>query len=123
MSEARSWYAGHFYLSDCPSPSPIKPNPKRNGPIHTESKTTHNCVSSAAETETYDTFNNRKTAIGMQPALITLDHEKPEIPLKIDNYMTEGFVSSGMKQKCSKKRDMIWHLLREKDVLEQLRVY
>ena len=62
-------------------------------------------------------------AIDIQPALITLDHKKPEIPLKIDNYMTEGFVSSGMKQKCSKKRDMIWHLLRDKEVLEQLRVY
>ena len=48
MPEARSCYAGHFYLSSCPSPSPIKPNPKTNGPIHTECKTIHNIVSFAA---------------------------------------------------------------------------
>ena len=30
-----SCYKGHFYLSDWTSPSPIKPNPYRNGSIHT----------------------------------------------------------------------------------------
>ena len=35
MPEARSCYVGHLYLSDWPSPSMIKPNPKRNGPVHT----------------------------------------------------------------------------------------
>ena len=49
MPEERSCYAGHFYLSDCPSPNPIKPNPKINGPIHTECKEIRNVVSSAAE--------------------------------------------------------------------------
>ena len=34
MTDARSCYAGRFYLSDCPSPSQIKLNPERNGPIH-----------------------------------------------------------------------------------------
>ena len=73
MSEARSCYIGNFYLNDWPSPSPIKLNPDRNGSIHTECETIRNVASSTAEAETCETLNNRKTAIGMQPALITLD--------------------------------------------------
>ena len=38
MLEVRICYSGHFYLSDCPSPIPIKPNPERNRPIRTYSK-------------------------------------------------------------------------------------
>ena len=65
MPEARRCYSGHFYLSDWPSPSPIKPNPDINGPIHTECKTILNVVSSAAEAETFGNFNNSKIDIGM----------------------------------------------------------
>ena len=68
IPEARICYGGNLFLIDWPSKSPIKPNPERNGPIHTERKTIHNNVSSAAEDETCGTFNNGKTAIGMQPA-------------------------------------------------------
>ena len=93
-----------FYLSDWPSPSPIKPNPERNGPIHTDCKTIRNVVSSAVESETRVTFNNGKTAISMQPDLIALDHKQPETPLKTDSYTTEGFVNSGMKPKRSEYR-------------------
>ena len=74
MPEAIICYAGHCYLTDWPSPSPKKPNPERKGPIHTECKTTRNVVSSAAETETCGTFKNVRTAISMQPDLITLEH-------------------------------------------------
>ena len=91
-----------FYLSDWPSPSPIKPNPERNGLIHTECKPIRNVVSSAAESETCGTFNNCNTATGMQPALMALDHKQPETSLKTDNSMTEGFVNLGMKPKRSK---------------------
>ena len=102
MPEARICYTGRFYLSDWPSPSPIKPNPEITGPIHIECKTIHNVVSSAAEAEKCGTFNNGKIAIGMRPALITLDHKQPATPLKTDNSTTEGFVNSGMKPKRSK---------------------
>ena len=68
-------------------------------------------------------FNNRKTATGMKPALITLDHEQPEKPLKTGNSNTEGFVNLGMNPKLSKKWDMKWHWLRDKDVPDNLRVY
>ena len=123
ITEARSCYEGHFYLIDWPSPSPIKPNPGRNVPIHTECKTICNIVSSAAESETCGTFNNRKTAIGMQPALITLDHEQPATTLKTENFTTEGFINLGMKPERSKTWDMKRHWLIDKEVLEQLRLY
>ena len=94
MPEARICYAGRFYLSDWTSPSPIKPNPERNGPIHTEWKTIRNVVSSAAEAETCGTINNGEKAIGMRPSLIELDHKQPATPLKTDNSTTERFVNS-----------------------------
>ena len=72
MPEVRSCYEGHFYLSDCPSPIPIRPNLEINGTIHTECKTIRNVVSSAAEAETCGTFNNKKIAINMRPELIAL---------------------------------------------------
>ena len=80
-------------------------------------------MSSAEESETCGTFNNRKTSIGMRPALISLDHKQPEAPLKTENSTTEGFVNLGMKSKRSKIWDIKWHWLREKEVLEQLRLY
>ena len=82
IPEARSFYAGHFYLGGLHSPSPIKPNPERNGPIHTESKITQKDVSSAAEGETCGTLNNRKTLIGMRPYLTALHHKQPSEPFK-----------------------------------------
>jgi hypothetical protein len=36
LPKARSVIAGHYFLSDNPPPPPTKPNPKPNGPIHTE---------------------------------------------------------------------------------------
>ena len=77
----------------------------------------------AAKAETCGTFNNINTSIYMQPDVIPLDHEQPATPLKMENSTTEGFVNSGMKPKRSKTWDMKWQWLRDKEVLEQLRVY
>ena len=114
IPEARSCYAGHFYLSNWPSPSPIKPNPERNVPIHPKCKTIRNVVSSAAEAEKCGTFKNSKTDIGIHLTLIALDHKQPATPLQMDNYTTKGFVNLGMKSKLSKTWDMKWHWLRDK---------
>ena len=80
-------------------------------------------VSSAAESEICGTLNNGKTDIVMRPALITLDQKQPATTLKTDNQTTEIFVKSGMKPKRSKTWDIKWHWLRDKKLLEQLRVY
>ena len=55
MPESRSFYAGHFYIRAWTSPWPLKPTPKRNGPIHIECKKIHKILSSVAETETCGT--------------------------------------------------------------------
>ena len=52
-----------------------------------------------------------------------MEHKNLAKTFKTENSATEGFVSSGMKQKRSKTRDMKWHWLREKEVLKHLRVY
>ena len=96
MPESRSYYAGHFYLSDWPSPCPILPNPERNGLIHTECKTILNVVSSVYEDE------ECVAAIGMQPALIALGQKQQATPLKMDNSTTERFVNSGWNQNVQK---------------------
>ena len=57
MPKARSCYAVNLYLSDGPSPIPIKPNPDINGTIHIECKTIYNVVISSAEDETCGKFN------------------------------------------------------------------
>ena len=59
----------------------------------------------------------------MKTSLISLDHKQPATHLKMDNYTTEGFLNLGMKPNCSKTSDMKCHWLRDKEVLEQLRVY
>ena len=61
--------------------------------------------------------------IDIQTAIIVLEHKQPATPFKTDNYMTEGFVNSGMKPKHSKTWDMKWHWLRDMEVLKQLIVY
>ena len=81
----RSCCAGRFYLRDWPSPSLIKPNPERNGTIHTECKTIRNIISLAAEAETCGTFNKAQTYIYIKTSLISLDHKQPATPLKTDN--------------------------------------
>ena len=68
-------------------------------------------------------LQQRKTATETQPALIVLDQKQPETPLKTDNFITEGFVNLGMKKKRSKTYDMKWNWLRDKEVLEKLRVH
>ena len=59
----------------------------------------------------------------MQPDLIALDDKKPATPLEMDNFITEIFVNQGMKPKRSKTLDTKWKWLRDKEILEQIRVY
>ena len=58
MTEARICYDGHRHLINWPSLKQMKPNPKRNSPIHTDCKTIRYVVSSALEAETCGTFKN-----------------------------------------------------------------
>ena len=62
LLNARSRYAGHFYLSN-KSSYPTHPRPPRNGPIHTECKSIQTIVASAAEAKTASVFENSQIAI------------------------------------------------------------
>ena len=59
----------------------------------------------------------------MHLALIKLNHKQPATPLIMENSITEGFVNLATKPKRSKTWDMEWNWLRDKEVLDQLRVY
>ena len=59
----------------------------------------------------------------MRPDLITLDYKQLATYLKTDNSMIEGFVNLCMNPKRSKTWNMKVHWLRDKEVIEQLRVY
>ena len=123
MPEARSVYAGHFYLSYWPRDKPNLPSTKRNRPILTTCKTICNVVSSAAEAETTGTFCNDEEGVAIITSLIGLGKKQPPNPLNTDNSTTDGFVNSNMKPKKSKTWDMNMHWLRDKEVLKQIRVY
>ena len=93
LPNARSRYAGNFYLGDHPPALPQKPNPKPNGPIHTECKTILNA----------GVFGNAHQAIICRRALIELNHPQPPTPIKTDNSTTYNFVHSNLRQKRNQK--------------------
>ena len=122
--QARSRYAGYFFLSNRSPPLPLKPQSKFNGPILVECKTLRGVVSSAAEAETGGVFHNGQTAIIIRRALEALGHPQPPTPLKTDNSTAESFVHSNIRQKRSKTWDMRWNWLRDRSGgLAHLRVY
>ena len=123
MPEARSVYAGYFYLSGWPCDKPHLPSTKRNGLILKTCKTVHNVFSSAAEAETTGTFCNTKYGVAILPSLIGLAHNQPPTPLKIANSTTVGFVNSSMNPKKSKTWNMNMNWLHNKEVLKKIRVY
>jgi len=89
LPNAKSRYAGHFYLSN--KANPKLPRPLRNGPIHTERKTICNVVASAAEVETAGIFGNSQIAIPIRRALEALGHPQPTTPIKTDNTTAHSF--------------------------------
>ena len=114
MTESRSVYAGHFYLSNWPRDKPNLPFTNRNRPILTTCKKIRNVVSSAAGADTTGTFCNAKEGVAILPSLIGIGHKQPPTPLKTDNSTTDGFVNSSMKPKKSKTWDMSMHWLCDK---------
>jgi hypothetical protein len=123
LPNARSRYAGHFYLSSRPTPLPAKPAPKTNGPILTICKTIRGVMASAAEAETAGVYGNAQEAIACRISLLALGHAQPATPIKTDNSTAHSFVHANIKQRRSKTWDMRWNWLRHKDLHAQLRIY
>ena len=123
LPNARSRYAGHYFLSDTPPPFPEKPSPKPNGAVLTICKTIRNVMTSAAETETAGVYGNGQESIVVRICLRALDHPQPATPLKTDNSTSNSFVHANIKQRRSKTWDMRWNWLRDEATKEQLRIY
>jgi hypothetical protein len=123
LPKARSRIAGHYFLSDMPPPPPTKPNPRPNGPIHTECRTLRHVVSSAAEAECGGLFHNSQNAIPIRDTLIAMGHPQPPTPIKTDNLTTLGIVTSLMKPKRSKSWDMRYHWIEDRVKRKHLRPY
>jgi hypothetical protein len=115
LPNARSRFAGHYFLSNHPPSPPAKPDPKLNGPILTVCKTIRGVMASAAEAETGGVY--------CRISLLALDHPQPATPLKTDNSTANSFVHANIKQRRSKTWDMRWNWLRDKSTHEQLRTY
>jgi hypothetical protein len=123
LPNARSRYAGHYFLSDYPPPLPAKPTPKPNGSILTICKTIRGVMASAAETETGGVYGNAQEAIACRISLCALGHPQPPTPIKTDNSTANSFVHANIKQRRSKTWDMRWNWLRDKATHEQLQIY
>ena len=122
LPNARSRFAGHFFLSNR-VPDPFKIPPPPNGPIHTECRTIRNVVASAAEAETAGLFGNSQIAVVIRRALQSLDHPQPPTPIKTDNSTANSFVHSNIRQKRSKTWDMRYNWLRDRKRHDELSIY
>ena len=122
LPNARSCYAGHFYLSN-KTINPTCPRPPCNGPIHTKCKGIRSVVASAAEAETTVVFGNSQIAIPIQRALEALDHPQPPTPIKTDNSTAYSFVNANIQQKRSKTWDMRFNWLRGRATKQELFIY
>jgi hypothetical protein len=123
LPNARSRYAGHYYLSNNPPSPPEKPNPQPNGPILTICKTIWGVMSSAAEAETGGVYGNAQEAIACPISLRALGHPQAATPIKTDNSTSNSFVHANIKQRRSKTWDMQWNWLRDKTTHQQLCIY
>ena len=122
LPNARSRFAGHFYLSNR-FPTTSCPKPPSNGPIHTECKAIRSVVASAAEAETAGVFGNSQTAIPIRRALESLDHPQPPTPIKTDNSTAHSFVTANIRQKRSKTWDMQYNWLCDRATKKELFIY
>ena len=122
MPEAKICNTVHFYLCEWPSPVPVKLSPKRNSPIHTKCKKIRNVVSSSSEAETCGTFNKGKICL---PATryYRIRAQTTSNSTQSENSTINIFANSGMKTKISNIWDMKLYWLRDKEVLELLRLY
>ena len=118
---ARSRYAGFFYLSSRPTSPLSAPTP--NGAVLVACKTLRGVLASAAETETGGVFHNAQTAIILKRALEALGHPQPPTPLRTDNSVANSFVHFNIKQRRSKTWDMRWNWLRDKQTHNEVDVY
>ena len=94
MPNVKSCGTGFFYRSNHPT-SPGIALVKKNDAILTQCATIQRVMSSAAEAETAQVFNNTRVAIPIRRTLEEMNHSrKGPTYLKTDNQLSEGFAKS-----------------------------
>jgi len=121
LPNAKSRYAGHFYLSNKANPKLSRP--PRNGPIHTECKTIRNVAASAAEAETAGIFGNSQIAIPIRRALEALGHPQPPTLIKTDDTTAHSSVHAHIRKKRSKIWNMRYNWLRYRAAKRESYIY
>ena len=107
--KACSRAAGHYYLSDNPSPPHICITPTTNGPILTKCQTICTVMASAAEDETGAIFLNGQQDVPIRTALIEMGHPQPPTLIITYSATSYGILTGNMRQKRSKAFDMHFH--------------
>ena len=115
---ARSRYAGYFYLTDDPSQSDTL-----NGAILVVCRTLRGVMRSAAEAECAGVFHNSQEAIVLRTILEALGHPQPPTRIKTDNSTANSFVRNNIRQRRSKTWDMRWNWLRDDLTKAQIKVF
>ena len=122
IPDAKSRYAGHFYLESLPNRLNYNGAP-HNAPIHTECKIIPNVVCSAAEAECGGLFYNAQMALTFRRTLEAIGHPQRPTRIKTDNKTANSFVHASMRIKRSKTWDMRYHWLRENTTKKLLDIY
>ena len=126
--QARSRYAGYFFLSDRPNdplqaPAPGATPPMQNGPILVTTHRLKECVASAAEAELGGLFHNGREAIPIRTTLEELGHPQGPTPIQTDNTTAEGIVTNRVKARRSKAMDMRYFWVQDRQEQDQFRIY
>ena len=118
LPNARSRYAGLYFLSNLSTTNP--PQPKPNSAVHVLCKTIRGVPASAAEAETGGLFLNGQEAVPLITALEEMGHNQPKkgTPLETDNSTAHDILRAQVRMKRSKAFDMRYHWL--KDRIKQL---
>ena len=115
---ARSRYAGYFYLTNNSTSNPLS-----NGAILVVCRTLRGVMRSAAEAECAGVFHNSQDAVILRTILEALGHPQPPTRIKTDNSTAIGFVKANIRQRRSKTWDMRWNWLRDDITKEQIAVF
>lgn len=115
---ARSRYAGYFYLTNDSSSSA-----HINGAILVICRTLRGVMRSAAEAECAGVFHNSQEAIILRTILEALGHPQPPTRIKTDNSTANSFVKNNIRQRRSKTWDMRWNWLRDDLTKQQITVF
>ncbi|CAB9526493.1 unknown protein [Seminavis robusta] len=98
-------------------------NAPSNGAVHVVAKIMKNVLSSAAEAEVGNAFNNAQEACPIPQTLIEMGHPQPATPIQTDNKWAEGILTGTKKQKRSKAIDMRFYWLKDRIEQDQLTIY